>query len=66
MWTVVYVSQSIETSKKLIDVLLDNKIISKLRRARGESVSTNCCYEVLVPTTELETAQDLIFDNELF
>ena len=24
------------------------------------------CYEVLVPSTELETAQDLIFENELF
>ena len=40
MWTVIYVSQSIETAKKLIDVL--------------------------VPSTELETAQDLIFENELF
>ena len=55
MWTVIYVSQSIETAKKLIDVLLTNKVISKLS-----------CYEVLVPSTELETAQDLIFENELF
>ena len=31
MWTVIYVSQSIETAKKLIDVLLTNKVISKLR-----------------------------------
>ena len=51
MWTVIYVSQSIETAKKLIDVLLTNK---------------SSCYEVLVPSTELETAQDLIFENELF
>ncbi len=66
MWTVLYVSQSIEISKKLIDVLLANRIISKLRRASGETVSDNCCYEILVPSTELESAQDLIFDNELF
>lgn len=65
MWTVVYVSQSIETVKKLVDVLLDNKVISKLRRVNNSKSDGNC-YEVLVPRTELETAQDLIFDNTLF
>ena len=64
MWTVIYVSQSIETAKKLIDVLLTNKVISKLRRTNNCNESS--CYEVLVPSTELETAQDLIFENELF
>ena len=65
MWTVVYVSQSMETSKKLVDVLLENDVISKLRRA-SNSEEERKCYEVLVPSTELEAAQDLIFDNELF
>ena len=41
----MYRSQS-KQQKKLIDVLLTNKVISKLRR--------------------METAQDLIFENELF
>lgn len=66
MWTVVYVSQSIETSKKLVDVLLINRVISKLRRAGSAAEETGGCYEVLVPSTELEAAQDLIFENELF
>ena len=66
MWTVIYVSQSIETAKKLIDVLLTNKVISKLRRTNNCNVNESSCYEVLVPSTELETAQDLIFENELF
>lgn len=66
MWTVLYVSQSIETSKKLIDVLLTNRIIFKLRRANGGDGKDSCCYEILVPSTELEIAQDLIFENELF
>ena len=66
MWTVIYVSQSIETAKKLIDVLLTNKVISKLRRTKNSNGNESSCYEVLVPSTELETAQDLIFENELF
>ena len=66
MWTVIYVSQSIETAKKLIDVLLTNKVISKLRRTNNCNGTERSCYEVLVPSTELETAQDLIFENELF
>ena len=59
MWTVIYVSQSIETAKKLI-------VISKLRRTNNCNGNESSCYEVLVPSTELETAQDLIFENELF
>ena len=66
MWTVIYVSQSIETAKKLIDVLLTNKVISKLRRTNNCNGNESSSYEVLVPSTELETAQDLIFENELF
>ena len=64
MWTVVYVSQSLESSKKLVDILLMNRIISKLRRASGYGSEGG--YEILVPGTELEKAQDLIFENELF
>ncbi len=65
MWTVVYVSQSMETSEKLVDMLSENSVISKLRRA-GKDEKENCCYEVLVPGTELEAAQDLIIENGLF
>ena len=65
MWTVIYVSQSIETAKKLIDVLLTNKVISKLRRTNNCNGNERSSYEVLVPSTEPETAQDLIFENEL-
>ena len=35
MWTVIYVSQSIETAKKLIDVLLTDKVIFQLRRTNN-------------------------------
>lgn len=66
MWTAVYISQSMETAEKLIKVLCENSVISKLRRASGGEETEHGCYEVLVPNTELETAQDLIIENELF
>ena len=64
MWTVVYISQSMNTSETLRNVLLNNNVISKLRRARSEGENNCGCYEVLVP--ELQLAQDLIIENELF
>ena len=63
MWTVIYVSQSRETAKKLTDALYENGIVSKLRRAGDEEAG---CCEVLVPNTEMEAAQDLIIENGLF
>ncbi len=66
MWTVVYISQSIQTSEKLVEVLKENDVISRLRRSISSDADRGNCYEVLVPSTELETAQDLMIENELF
>lgn len=66
MWTVLYISQSLETAKKLSDALLKSGIEPKLRCARTEDEEQGECYEVLVPDTELRAAQDLIIENELF
>ena len=65
MWTVIYVSQSPETAKKLADALNKNGIVSKVRQSGGDGESQGCC-EVLVPDTEMEAAQDLIIENDLF
>lgn len=62
MWIVVYVSANKSNAEKLVKVLGDNKIISKLRCTNKD----HNCFEVLVPQSELSSAQDLIFDNELF
>ena len=56
MWTVIYVSQSIETAKKLIDVLLTNKVISKLRR-------TNNCKDVYKRQVHTHIQQFLKWQN---
>ena len=65
MWTVIYVSQSSETAKKLADALYTNGIVSKVRTSGG-SEENKGCHEVLVPNTEMEAAQDLIIENDLF
>lgn len=62
MWIVVYISASRRNAEKLVKVLGENEIISRLRCTDKE----HNCFEVLVPQSELASAQDLIFDNELF
>lgn len=52
-----------ETAQRLVEALFAGKIISRLRRKSGGD-SVGGCFEVLVPSTELEAAQDLIFENE--
>lgn len=66
MWTVIYISQSSETAKKLADALYENGIISKLRRVSAYAEEQTDCCEVLVPNSEMEAAQDLIIENGLF
>ena len=61
MWIVVYMSASKDNAERLTRVLEDNKIISRKRSNKEQS-----SFEVLVPQSELTSAQDLIFDNELF
>ena len=61
MWTVVYMTPNEEQANRLIDVLRGSSILSRVRTA-----GSGCgCYEVLVPQTELESAQNLIFENDL-
>lgn len=62
MWIVVYVSASRNSAQKVAKALADNEIISRLRHTDKEDT----CFEVLVPQAELASAQELIFDNELF
>ena len=53
-------------SKKAYRCTLTNKVISKLRRTNNCNGNESSCYEVLVPSTELETAQDLILKTNCF
>lgn len=64
MWTVVYLSKNKDKVDKLIEILNSNNIITMLRQSK-DNVDTTSAYEILVPQTEIETAQDIIFDTEL-
>ena len=63
MWTVIYVSQSIETAKKLIDVLLTNKVISKLRRTNNCNGNESSCYGGLTNYGEQKCKNNRCFNQ---
>lgn len=65
MWTVVFMSQDKAKVDRILKLLEDNKIMTMLRASAEDDFETGSSYEILVPQTELETAQDIIFDSEL-
>ena len=65
MWTVVYVSQNKAKIDKILALLDENKIMTKLKASVEEEFDMGNAYEILVPKPELETAQDIIFDSEI-
>ena len=65
MWTVVFMSQDKSKVDKILKLLEDSKIITMTKTSNEDDFDTCSVYEILVPQTELETAQDIIFDSEL-
>ena len=65
MWIVVYVSQDKAKVDRVLGLLDDNKIMTRLKSSEEDDLGANKLFEILVPNTELETAQDIIFDSEL-
>lgn len=64
MWTVIFISGDADKVRKIIDALEKNGIMTRKQNPREDDFSGNVSYEVLVPQTEVETAQDIIFDTE--
>lgn len=64
MWTVVYMSQNKSRVDRILQLLEKNKIMTMLKSSASGDFETNV-YEILVPQTELEKAQEVIFDAEL-
>lgn len=62
MWTVVYMSDNKEAVEKLRRILTEKQIIVRIRPINQDSGGG--CYEVLVPQTEVDEAQDLIIEEE--
>lgn len=65
MWTVVYMSQDKAKIDKMLAILEDNEIISMVKASGEDDFDMGTMYEILVPKTELESAQELILDAEL-
>ena len=65
MWTVVYLSQNKDKVDRLIEILNSSNIMTMLKVSREDNYESCTAYEILVPQTELESAQDIIFDTEI-
>ena len=65
MWTVVFMSQDKSKIDKILKLLEESEIITMLKTSNEDDFATGSVYEILVPRTEIETAQDIIVDSEL-
>jgi hypothetical protein len=65
MWTVIFVSQDEDKINKLVSMLNNADIMTRLQYSREDDFSAGQSCKILVPHTELEAAQEIIFDNEL-
>ena len=65
MWTVVFVSQNKLKIDKMLEVLNKKEILTMLKVSNEDDFGDGTSYEILVPQTELELAQEIIFDVEM-
>ena len=63
MWTLVYISQKVEEALNVKVVLEEAGIIARNKRVRNSENDEYCC-EILVPSSEVKKAHDLIIDME--
>lgn len=63
MWTLVYISQKVEEALNVKSVLESEGIIAKNKRVRNDE-NDEYCFEILVPSSEVKKAHDLIIDIE--
>ncbi len=65
MWTVVYVSQDKDKVDVLVKTLNENNVMTMVKSTCEDDFGVAVAYEILVPQTELESAQDIIVDSEI-
>lgn len=64
MWTVIYMAQNKDAVDKLRRLLESYDIIVKIRPI-DKSGEDDCCYEVLVPDSEVSQAHEILIDAQL-
>ncbi len=65
MWTVVFISQDKDKIDNLVKILNDNSVMTMIKTTSEDDFGVGVAYEILVPQTELEVAQDIIVDTEI-
>lgn len=65
MWTVVYMSENKNRVDQIVNELNSREILTILKTSGEDDFNNSGSYEILVPQTELEAAQDIIFDMEI-
>lgn len=63
MWTSVYMSQSFDTAKDMRQKMEECKILVMLRSIKMEDRAGEDCYELLVPSSELGEALNIIISE---
>ena len=61
----MYMSENKNRVDQIIEELNSRSIMTMLKTSGEDDFSSGGSYEILVPQTELEAAQDIIFDMEI-
>ena len=64
MWIVVYLAKGRNAVMELRALLEKSGILVMLRRKTSEEDENEAFYEILVPQTEVEAAQDIIIEEK--
>ena len=62
MWTVIYMARNHDMATKLKNTLEDGGLLVKIKTVNKSQESEDMCYEVLVPSTEVEEAHNIIIE----
>lgn len=60
MWVVIYLAKGKSVVTELRRLLEDDGILVMIRRKTNEADENEAFFEILVPQTEVEAAQDII------
>ncbi len=63
MWTSVYMSQNIDTAREMRQKMEEFKILVMLRSIKVEDRAGEDCFELLVPSSELGEALNIIISE---
>ena len=63
MWTVIYIAQSKKMAEKIEKLLTDEGMLVKVQSVGKRFESERGYYEILVPESEAEEAQNILYET---